>query len=121
MAIVDTDSVSIADLWRLLTPTIGVNNLGLTFKASGTGSVKKVLMRAITETYADVIRSSKYGAWVTTPCGRGYNNLYIIDNILTAQYSRGQNLVHKQEMKAYCAVLQIPRRYRPRMDDGRRH
>ena len=36
---------------------------------------------------------------MTTPCGRGYN-LYIIDNILTAQYSRGQNLVHKQEMKA---------------------
>ena len=29
MAIVDTESVSIADLWRLLTPTIGVNNLGL--------------------------------------------------------------------------------------------
>ena len=43
---VPTTLVVIGERSRLVT---------FTFKASGTGSVKEVLMHAITETYADVI------------------------------------------------------------------
>ena len=56
---VPTTLVVIGERSRLVT---------FTFKASGTGSVKEVLMRAITETYADVIRSSKYGAYLQLYC-----------------------------------------------------
>ena len=32
VALIDSESVAIATLWRLLTPTVGVNSLGLKLK-----------------------------------------------------------------------------------------